>query len=514
MAELLGSTHGVSLLQTSQDMATPQDLLAVLSRAHALAQIVSGDDAELTEALSAAKEIHRSLGWQVVRVEYEGFSVNGVPVPAHEEDAALLWEALDEARISELRLQEAIDPELLLDFFHRLDPALAQTGEPASARFRGLEEAIGLSFRRGSQVPMGMAGSVDILFGIEEEEWEEDESGWESEGAVRDSDPKARLPAELRTLVESFLSATEAEQPPLGESIAAAGARLVEARELESVADLVEALVEGSRGGSRGRRAVELATRLTSTGVASHLVGRIGSSRDEAERGRMIDLYSGLGREMALALADALGEARDRFQRRVFMDAMGAQGELGREMAEKMVEDPRWYVVRNGVALLGEVGGEGAVSHLTTTLANEDPRVRKETVLALAKVGGEDASMLLLGMLDDSNPEVRAKACWAVGVLKAGRALKPLLKILEKDSSEEVQARCLVALGQIGDPGAVPAIERKAVVRLFSRPSKGVRMAAYRALSSIGTPHARALLLKAANDADPDVKKLALSLLV
>jgi HEAT repeat protein len=194
------------------------------------------------------------------------------------------------------------------------------------------------------------------------------------------------------------------------------------------------------------------------------------------------------------------------------MDAVLAQGEMAREMAERMVEDPRWYVVRNGVALLGEIGGEEAVSHLTTTLANEDPRVRKETVLALAKIGGGDASALLLGMLDDPDLEVRTKSCWAVGVLKVERALKPLLRLLDKDGSERVQTQCLEALGHIGDPGAVPLIERKAVGRLFSRPSKEIRVAAYRALAAIGTPHARNLLLKATKDSDLDVRKVALGL--
>jgi hypothetical protein len=495
-------------------MATAQDLLAALSRAHTLVGTFPADDPEVSEALRAASEIHGRMGWQVVRVEHDGFSVNGLPVPAHDGDAARFWEALYEARIGELRLQEPMDPDHLLEFLRRLDPTRAQEEESAFVRFRGLEGVIGLSFRKGDEPPVGMAGSVDALFGPRGGRREEDESAadgeeWTAEGGVKD-----RLPAELQALVEAFLSAKPAEQPLLGESIAAAAARLVEARDLDSVADLVEALSEASQGASRDRKALELATRLTSTGVASHLVGRIGSSRDEVERGRLIDVCSGLGREMSLALADALGEARDRFQRRAFMDAILAQGEQAREMAEAMVEDPRWYVVRNGVALLGELGGEGVVSNLTTTLANEDPRVRKETVMALAKVGGDDASMLLLGMLDDSDHEVRAKACWAVGVLRVERALKPLLRLLEKDPNEEVQAQSLQALGQIGDPGAVPAIEKKAVVRIFSRPSKGVRMAAYRALASIGTPHARSLLLKATKDQDMDVRKLALTLLI
>jgi HEAT repeat protein len=493
-------------------MATPRDFLTILARAYTLAGTRPADDQEMADALSAAREMHRELGWQVVGVEYDGFVLNGEPTPIHEVDVARFWEVLDAAGIKELRFQEVVDPDLLLDFLRRLDPTRAPRGASASSRFRGLEEVMGLSYRRGDRTPLGMAGSVESLFGTEEGSGEGAEDAVEWEAPEEGSGAKTRLPPELRTLVESFLSASGREKPPLGEAIAAAAARLVEARDLGVVVDLVETLSEGSGSGARDRRALELATRLTSPGVASQLVARIGSSRDEAERERLIGISSGLGREMVLALADALGEARDRFQRRAFVDAMVAHGELAREMAERMVEDPRWYVVRNGVGLLAGLGGRGAVSHLTTTLANEDARVRKEAVLALAKVGGDDASMLLLGMLDDSEVEVRAKACWAVGVLKVERALRPLMRLLEKDPSEEVQVQCLHALGQIGDPGAVPLIERKAVVRLWSRPSKEVRMAAYRALAAIGTPHARALLLKATRDSDRDVRRVVLGL--
>jgi HEAT repeat protein len=257
---------------------------------------------------------------------------------------------------------------------------------------------------------------------------------------------------------------------------------------------------------------LELARRLTSTAVASQFVARLGSTREEEERKRLVGVTGCLGRDMALALTDALGEARDRFQRRVFLEAILAQGDLAREMAEKMVEDPRWYVVRNGVTLLGDLGGEESLSPLTKTLANEDSRVRKETVQALAKVGGEDASMLLLGMLDDPEEEVRAKACWAVGILRVDRGLRLLLRILEKDGSDRVQAQCLEALGRIGDPGAVPLIEKKAARRIFFGPSKEIRLAAYKALGAIGTPHARNLLLKATRDSDVDVRKVVLAL--
>lgn len=496
-------------------MASPRDLLLALARAYTLAGERTGDDPELAEALATAREVHAEAGWQVIRLEGESPSVNREPAPIADTEARGFLEALAGAQVTELRLQEPIAPEVLLAFLRRLKEPEEVEGRSGSARFRGFEGEIGLSFHPGNQVPPGMAGSIVGLFQDRERgrtvaDVDEAGGGEPSEGAPALG---LALSPELERLVSSFLSSTGPAKVRTGEAIVAAAARLGEARDERGIADLVEVLGDASGPGERDPDAMDLAVRLTSPRVAIQLVGRLGSTREESERNRLIRVSAGLGREMAAALADALGEARDRYQRRSFMDALLAMGEIAREMAEGMVEDPRWYVVRNGVALLGEMGGPGAVSNLTGTLANEDPRVRKETVLALSKIGGDDAAMLLLGMLDDSDPEVRARACSAVGLLRVERALKPLLQLLEKDSNEEVQVQGIQALGKIGDPGAVPFIEKKAVGRLFSRPSKEIRIAAYRALAGIGTPHARRLLLKATKDSDMDVRKLALGLM-
>jgi len=494
-------------------MATRKELLSALARAFVLTESRSPDDPELLDALRDGRDLLDALGWQIMRPREDGFSVNGEPLPVSGEDEEAFRSALAMGRISEVRLQGPLDPAALQEFLGRLHAFPEGGDEPGILRFNGLDEGIGLSFRRGVRPPPGMSGSVESLFPSTEPGGAPDPGLQPDTSGEEETEAAPLLPPEIQELVDAYGAATGPEKVTLGEAIAAAAARLKESREQATVANLVEVLASGSGRRQADPDALDLAIRLTSTGVASQFVGRLGSTREEEERDRLIRVTSGLGREMALALTDALGEARDRFQRRVFMDAVLAQGDLGREMAEKMVEDPRWYVVRNGVALLGELGGEESVSPLTTTLANEDPRVRKETVLALAKVGGEDASMLLLGMLDDPDTEVRRKTCWAVGVLKVERAVKPLLRLLEKDGSERVQTQCLEALGRIGDPGAVPLIEKKAVGRLFSRPSKEIRLAAYRALGAIGTPHARDLLLKATRDSDLDVRKVALGLM-
>jgi HEAT repeat protein len=289
---------------------------------------------------------------------------------------------------------------------------------------------------------------------------------------------------------------------------------MIRSRELFPVLDGVEHLAESAEAVSGDPEVLELISSLVSPGLAGIFLSKLGSARDDQERERLIGLSPRLGREVAEALVDALGEARDRRLRRTFLDALGKFGPIGMEMAGRMVEDSRWYVVRNGVSLLGEITGEEAVVHLTATLGNDDPRVRKEAVSALAKVGGDDAAMLLLGMLDDSEAEVRAGACRALGNLRVQRAVKPLLQLLDRDSNIGVQVETLQALGQIGDPGAVPIIEKKAAGGFFFGKPQEIRIAAFRGLAGIGTPHAKGILRKAINDRDPRVRTAVKTLLL
>jgi HEAT repeat protein len=495
-------------------METSKDLIAALSLVYELTGASTPpEDPRLAEAVDLARATHRALGWLVIRPEDGVFTVRGEPVPAREGDEARFREALTRARITEIRLQEPLPSGALLDFCERLHACRKESGQSGSARFSGLPESIGLSFRRGDPGPLGMASSVERLFRRPGAEGTGERATPEGDGAQGSCVGAPPQLPDLRALAGAFHSASGEVRASREEAIMSVGARLVEARDLESLADLLEALAEEPETGGGDRDALELAGQLMTRDVAQRIVARLGSTRDEEERNRLMRVSSRLGREMAQALAGALGEARDRFQRRTFLEAMLAHGDAAREMAEGMVRDPRWYVVRNGVALLRECGGEDALPSFMDTLPHEDPRVRKETVLALANLGGPDASVLLLEMIHDSDPEVRARACWALGVLRVEPAVRPLIKRLDGESDREVQVQCLQALGKIGDPGAVPFIEKKAVKRLFSRPSTEVRMAAYRALAAIGTPHARSLILKATRDSNLEVRKLAVGLM-
>ena len=325
--------------------------------------------------------------------------------------------------------------------------------------------------------------------------------------------PKAPDEVALRaratvTAVEEYLRAGPDGREPAADAVRAAAAAHREARELDAPADAVERL-----GLADDRDAVELARELAVSPVASRVVVRLGMAREDERREELFRVAEALGDALAPALADALSDAEDRSARRNFMEALVRLGDTGVREAEAMIGDPRWFVVRNGVAILGEAGGARAVENLTSTLGHEHPRVRRETLLALARIGGEDAGILASGKLEDPEAEVRAAAAMAVGALRVERAQRTLQALLEREEDEDVLVEVLRALGQLGDPGAVPAIEKKAVGTFFSRPPTEVRAAAYRALASIGTPHARRVIEGAAEDKEVEIRRLATSLL-
>lgn len=326
---------------------------------------------------------------------------------------------------------------------------------------------------------------------------------------------RARIMAVAQALtnaVERFISG-DGDLLEVTRSIREGAMDLREENALEPVVDTVERLMLAGPPDDSDPAAIALARQLGTPGVCAGLALRLAGARDDARREELTRACNRLGEEAAIAVVRALSEADDRSDRRSLVTALAAMGEHGMRQVEAMVQDGTWVVVRNGVSILSELGGERAIEHLIGTLSHHHPKVRRETVQALGRLGGESATLLVIGKLDDPDEDVRATAARALGTLGAERATRTLLARLEVEPNEEVQEEILRALGQLGDPGAVPAIEKRAVGSFLNRPPAAVRIAAYRALALLTTPHAKALLEGAAEDKDPEVRTVVRSLL-
>ena len=275
----------------------------------------------------------------------------------------------------------------------------------------------------------GVARSIAALFSDQDGEPAEDpptegdvseDLTWQgaASGSEVDAEPDTSVDADpdaLASALDTFLATPQLERGGQSTEIRELVTALREANALDPLANAVERLVLEA---GDDEASLALAHLMVTAGVATRIAARLGSERDEARRAQLIQVCNAIGLEMAVAISDTLSETTDRFVRRTLMDAMIAMGATGMSVIEQMIEDGRWFVVRNGLAILGEVGGERAVELVTSSLANTDGRVRKEALLALAKIGGGGGT-----------PACSCTACWKIQIRRrVWRQLRPLAR--------------------------------------------------------------------------------------
>lgn len=325
------------------------------------------------------------------------------------------------------------------------------------------------------------------------------------------SEPEVPQISTLVQAVQDFIASDDRDRPEIEQRILAEVRAATREGPSPVVVDAVETLLYQTPTSDRG--ADGLAGVMVTDEVVIELMERLGEARDAARRDRLAKVCRRLSADMAPALAEALNAVPPRSVRRNFLNAVCTMGRDALRQAIPMLDDSRWFIVRNGVDIIGEVAEAESVPILFPILGHADNRVRVATVRAMAKIGGEDAQINLTRALDDESQDVREAAAMAVGHLKAERALRPLLELLDKEKDEEFQLVLIRSLGQLGSLDAVSHLEKRATGGLLFRPSKAVRIAAYRALAAIGSPRARQLLVAASEDRDHEVAMAAQSIL-
>ena len=137
----------------------------------------------------------------------------------------------------------------------------------------------------------------------------------------------------------------------------------------------------------------------------------------------------------------------------------------------KLMQDTRWYIVRNLAAILGDIGMPEAVPELLTCLKHADIRVCKEAIRSLAKIGGREAESAIIAILHGSNGSLFPQVIASLGGMKSRKALAELMQIVcsgdlfLKNLSLKIDA--LGAIAMIGDRQAVPILTKILASRHF-----------------------------------------------
>ncbi len=219
-------------------------------------------------------------------------------------------------------------------------------------------------------------------------------------------------------------------------------------------------------------------------------------AKEEKHRDAVNSVLVIAGNEGASALLDAIVEASEAVTRRHLFNALVLFGAALRPLAEARLAHPKWFVVRQMAALLGAIGGAEALPALEEAYSNPEPRVKKEILKSMVKIRTPRVTAFLLGVLKEPDQSIVAHAIISLGILKDTAAIDPLAELAVKreafSEANDVSKEAVKALGVIGDPKAVPHLEKILTRKVWfgKRSNEEIRSLAAYSLGMIATPEA------------------------
>ena len=224
------------------------------------------------------------------------------------------------------------------------------------------------------------------------------------------------------------------------------------------------------------------------------------------QRDAFIAVLIRAGEDGADALIEQIAAISGQNERRVYFDAL-LQLQAGVPTLIHMLGDARWFVARNAAELLGEMQAREAEPQLTELLRHTDDRVRRAATSALMRLGTTRAMNAIQEALKDGAPAMRMQAAAALVARKDVKTAATLVRALEEEKDDEVQAAFLLALGKLATSDAVQRLLKavEAERGLFKKKSTAFRVAAVQGLGEARTPEALEALKGLVTDKDDDV---------
>lgn len=166
-------------------------------------------------------------------------------------------------------------------------------------------------------------------------------------------------------------------------------------------------------------------------------------------------------------------------------------------MLSAQLEREKLREVKGAIAkLLGTLKDPASVDPLVSAIdfGNTDASgnaMNREIANALGQIGDSQSIPPMLRLLGSRDPYTRIEAINALGALKAKSAVEPLLEIIAEEREPFIVKKAIQALGEIGDPRAIPAL-----VPLLFKENRGLSFYAESsfALFQIGRPASDAVL--------------------
>ena len=255
---------------------------------------------------------------------------------------------------------------------------------------------------------------------------------------------------------------------------------------------------------------------LFSEEMAKNLIDLLcGRGLSDAIRLQIFQLLAFFPEQTVPLLMERLAREKDLQARRLLIEALIYQGNAAAPILTGFLDDARWFVVRNAVAVLGEIRDANSASPLLPLLNHRDVRVARETLRAVTKIGGPRVVKILLSLVEGEDPSLGRQALLSLGALKSLEAVPTLVRLIGRPDPLGKRAglkkEAIKALGEIGAPEAAPALTALLKRRRLWRSGQlnELRAAAAAALGELGLAASQKALEAATEDQAENVARAA-----
>ncbi|MEK7315506.1 MAG: HEAT repeat domain-containing protein, partial [Candidatus Eisenbacteria bacterium] len=223
------------------------------------------------------------------------------------------------------------------------------------------------------------------------------------------------------------------------------------------------------------------------------------NAHPELDPEALTELLVQLGSGATPAICDLLGQVNHVRHRRALCEGLIASCRNDVEPLLQRLGDPRWYVIRNVVYVLGRIAHQGVERALDRALHHEDVRVRKEAVRALGNIESPTARVYLVSAFKDSDTGVRIQAATTLAEKRDERAAQNILSAIQAPEFQRRDPRerqaFYEALGRAGSDSLASKLESLLTKGgMFGGGDDDERYHSALALAWLGSPKAIAIL--------------------
>ncbi|MEW6720030.1 MAG: HEAT repeat domain-containing protein [Thermodesulfobacteriota bacterium] len=219
-------------------------------------------------------------------------------------------------------------------------------------------------------------------------------------------------------------------------------------------------------------------------------------------------VLAALGEKAVNPLLQTLAEEKDLLVRKTIVSIVVRIGRIAVPVLLENLDDPRWYMVRNMVTILGSLDMPDLAPSIAATLSHKDLRVKKEAIKALARIEHPIAVTTLCDLCFFPEETVALSATAALSLKKDAQSVVALFRRATARKyiypNYRLAHEAIDSLRSIGTDDAVTALEEILSMDTFWKTERfrSMKSHALRSISMIKGERAAGVLQKAIRSGD------------